>query len=166
MAFVIATKRGTFEVRESRSTPKGPRSRTLATFSELTEEAIGKARARAEKPLDPAELRAAAARVGAPIAGEPVDDSARKTLRLMAAGHRLDPMLRRLLLDTLAPQEPTDRRTASSATVSDAARAATQWIGASLAQRGEALRDLLLLSDALPVHFRDEEIEFPRLRSV
>lgn len=165
MAFIVPTKRGTFEVRESRSTPDGPRSRTLATFSELDDAVIEKARTRAEKPLDPEELRESAARAGASIAGEPVDESARETLRLVANGNELDPMLRRLLLDALAPAESRGQRAASSPTVSDAARAATEWIGASLTQRGEALRDLLLLSDALPARIRSEEIGFPKLRS-
>jgi len=50
MAFVVPTKKGSFEIRESRSTAAGPRSRTLASFKELTDETIEKARARAAKP--------------------------------------------------------------------------------------------------------------------
>ncbi len=161
MAFVIPTRRGGFEVRESRSTPAGPRSRTLATFKEMSDEVIEKARSRAAKPPSAAELRAAAARAGAPLSGPPVDRAGRETLRLVAGGERLDPMLRRLLLDALSPQEEGGQ----SATVSDAARSATQWIGASPERRGEALRDLLELADALPIRIRSEEIGFPRLRS-
>ena len=67
MAFVVRTKRGEFEIRESRSTPKGPRSRTLATFRELSDEVIEKARARAAKPPDAEELRDAARRAGATL---------------------------------------------------------------------------------------------------
>lgn len=161
MAFVVPTKRGGFEVRESRSTPAGPRSRTLATFRELSDEVIEKARSRAAKPPSPEQLRASAVRAGAPISGPPVDHAARETLRLIAGGERLDPMLRRLLLDALSPQEERGR----SATVSDAARSASQWIGANPERRGEALRDLLELTDALPIRIRSEEIGFPRLRS-
>ena len=83
----------------------------------------------------------------------------------MANGNRLDPMLRRLLLDALTGEERGDPQVRSSPAVSDAARAATAWIGSSLAQRGEALRDLLLLADALPAHIRSDQIDFPRLRS-
>ena len=161
MAFVVPTKRGSFEVRESHSTPAGPRSRTLATFKEMSDEVIEKARSRAAKPPSAAELRAAAARVGAPLSGPPVDRAARQTLRLLAGGERLDPMLRRLLLDALSPQEERGQ----SATVSDAARSATQWIGVGLERRGAALRDLLELADALPIQIRSEEIGFPRLKS-
>lgn len=165
MAFVVPTKRGAFEVRESRSTPKGPRSRTLASFREMSDEVIEKARSRAAKPPTAAELRAAAARAGAPVAGAPVDRAARETLRLVAGGQPLDPMLRDLLLDALSPRSNGDLLDRASAPVSDAARSATEWIGASPERRGEALRDLLELADALPVRIRSEQIGFPKLRS-
>jgi hypothetical protein len=162
MAYVVPTKRGTFEVRESHVTPNGPRSRTLATFREMTDEVIEKARSRASKPLETEELTSAAARAGAPVPGTPVDQAARETLRLLASGEQLDPMLRALLLDAL---DPAPGVAARSAVVSDAARSATEWIGASPERRGEALRDLLELGDALPVLIRSDEIGFPRLRS-
>ncbi|HEX4669418.1 MAG TPA: hypothetical protein VH275_05540 [Solirubrobacterales bacterium] len=165
MAFVVPTRKGTFEVRESRSTPDGPRSRTLASFKELTDETIEKAQARAAKPPSAGELREAALRAGAPVAGEPVDAAARELLGLLANGKQLDPMLRRLLLDALTREDRSDRPTDPTATVSDAARSASEWIDASPRQRGETLRDLLLLADALPVHLRPTEIRFPRLKS-
>jgi hypothetical protein len=43
--------------------------------------------------------------------------------------------------------------------------AAAQWIGIDAEQRGEALRDLLELADALPAPARTPEIDFPRLDS-
>jgi len=165
MAYAVQTRKG-FEIRESRTTAKGPRSRTLVTFKELNDEVIVKARERAERPLEPDQLREAAIRVGAPVAQEPVDRAAREVLRLLADGARPDPMLRRLLLDALATEgrragEPSDATPA----ISDAARAATQWIGASLERRGEALVDLLGLADAFPLDIRSEFIAFPRLDS-
>ncbi len=76
-------------------------------------------------------------------------------------------MLRTLLLDALSQQrdsegaiDPPQERPASAS-----ARAATQWMGATPMERGEALRDLLELSDALPVPSRCGEIGFPKLRS-
>jgi hypothetical protein len=165
MAFIVPTKRGTFEVRESHSTPAGPRSRTLATFRELSDEAIEKARRRATKPPSAAELREAALRAGAPIAADPVNEAGRETLRLLANGKRLDPMLKRLLLDALDREDRSDRPADPAAAASDAARSATEWIGATLAQRGKALRDLLELADALPVRRRPDRIDFPRLSS-
>jgi hypothetical protein len=165
MAFIVPTKRGSFEVRESRNTPKGPRSRTLATFTELTDEVIEKARDRAAKPPSAEELREAAIRAGAPVPGAPVDEAARETLRLLATGGRLDPMLKRLLADALEREDRGDRPTDPDALVSDAARSATEWIGASNEQRGDVLRELLDLADAVPIRLRPTEIGFPRLRS-
>jgi hypothetical protein len=165
MAFIVSTKRGTFEVRESHSTHSGPRSRTLATFKDLTDEVVEKVRARATKPPSADELREAALRAGAPVARNPVDEAARDTLRLLANGKQVDPMLRRLLVDALTRMDRSDRPADPSASVSDTARSATEWIGASPKQRGEALRDLLELADALPVRPRPTEIGFPRLKS-
>ncbi|MDX6624324.1 MAG: hypothetical protein QOE75_2256 [Solirubrobacterales bacterium] len=165
MAYVVETKGG-YEIRESRSTPKGPRSRTLATFKELSDEVIEKARARAAKAPEAAELREAAIRAGAPLAAEPVDRAARETLRLVAGGAAIEPMLRRLLLDALGGAERRSSDAGSPAAVSDAARAASQWIGVGLERRAAALVDLLGLADALPFEIRSEEIGFPRLSSV
>jgi hypothetical protein len=165
MAFIVATKPGRFEVRESVSTPKGPRSRTLASLSELTPEVIEKARRRAKRSFDEAALREAALRVGAPVAEPPVDRAARETLRLLARGKRLDPMLRRLLADALGDEERYDRPRDPEALVSAEARSASEWAGADSGERAEALRQLLELADALPVRRRHPEIGFPRLRS-
>jgi hypothetical protein len=169
MAFVVPTRRGTFEVRESHATPEGPRSRTLVTFTELTEEVIQKARSRAAKPPSAQELRAAAARAGAPVPGTAVDEATRNALRLLAHGEKPDPMLRRLLLDALSEAEGgpqgEPRRERRAPAVSDAARSATEWIGVGIADRARALGDLLELADALPVRFRSTAIGFPRLSS-
>lgn len=165
MTFIVSTKKGTFEIRESRSTPAGPRSRTLATFQELTDETIAKAQGRAAKPPSADQLREAALRAGAPVAGEPVDEVARELLGLVTNGNRPDPMLKRLLLDVLTSEDRSTQPADPSLDVSDAARAATEWIDASLKQRGETLRDLLLLADALPLRLRSAEIGFPRLKS-
>src|SRR6478609_10971106 len=102
MAFIVPTRKGSFEIRESRSTAAGPRSRTLASFRELTDETIEKARARAAKAPSAGDLRAAALRAGAPVAAPPVDRAARELVGRLAKGERPDPMLRRLLLDALA----------------------------------------------------------------
>lgn len=156
MAFVTAAKNGRYEIRESRSTPDGPRSRTLASFKELDERAVEKAIARAESPLDPTQIRRAALRAGAPVAPSPVDRAARQLLARLAKGEQPSPMVRRLLLDALQ---------ADAGPVSDAARAAGEWIDADAGERGEALADLLRLTDALPVRRRPERIGFPRLAS-
>jgi hypothetical protein len=165
MAFVTRTKKGTFEIRESRNTPRGPRSRTLASFKELDAQTIAKARERAESPPSSKELRAAALRAGAPVAPAPVDRAARDLLGKLAKGQRPDPMLKRLILDALTSEDRSDRPADRSATISDSARSVSEWIGASASERGEALEDLLLLADALPLRRRPETIDFPRLKS-
>lgn len=163
MAYVVATKPGRFEVRESASTTNGPRSRTLASFRELTPEVIEKVVARADKAPTVEELTRSALKAGAPVRGPELDEAARDTLRLMAKGERPDPMLRRLLLDALGAEQsdaaPADKE------ISDAARAAAQWVGVGVEERASALRELLELADALPVRLRPHEIGFPRLNS-
>jgi hypothetical protein len=165
MAYMVATHPGRFEVRESKATAKGPRSRTLASFRELTDEVVEKVQATAEKPVSAEQLRMAALKVGAPIPGSDLDEAAKRTLRGIASGDRPRPILRRLLLDALLAENPPNRR-ASTALVSDAARSAGEWIGASAEERAKALRDLLELTDALPIRPRAREIGFPRLKSV
>ncbi|HYM53833.1 MAG TPA: hypothetical protein VES97_00610 [Solirubrobacteraceae bacterium] len=157
MAYIVARPAGTWEVRESRSTPDGPRSRTLATFRTLTPAVLERAGGRASKPLDPSDLRRAAVRAGAPVAGDDVDRAAGELLGELAAGRAPRPVLRRLLLETLDRERPA--RTSASA------RAAARWIAATPQQRGETLRDLLLLADRLPAPRRPGSARFPRLRS-
>lgn len=150
MAFVTANRQGRFEARESHATPDGPRSRTLATFRELDAATIEKIVERASRPTSREELVRAALRAGAPVAAPPVDEAARTTLRSIARGERPSPKLRRLLLDALNDDEVAS---------------AVEWLGTSAQERGEALRDLLLLTDAVPVRRRPKTIGFPRLDS-
>lgn len=163
MAYVVARRPGRFEVRESESTAKGPRSRTLVAFEELTEETIQEARRRAGKPLTADDLKKAARRAGAPVARRPVDRAARELIAELAKGRRLDRGLRQILLDLL---EKGDRDGADPSPAGDAARDVAEWMAATPAQRGKALVDLLLLADALPSGGRrGKPLEFPRLDS-
>src|SRR6478609_8237520 len=108
MAFIVPTRRGGFEIRESGSTPKGPRSRTLASFRELSDEA----------------LRDAARRAGAPSAWEPVDRAGRELIAELGKGRHLDPTLRHLLLDLLGG----DGGDGVSLPAGDGARAVAEWM--------------------------------------
>jgi hypothetical protein len=143
----------------------------LTTFRRLDDEVIARARERARKPPSAGDLRESALRAGAPVAAAPVDRAAAETVRRLAAGEHVDPMLRRLLLDALGRQERGERveepesGSVQAPRVSDAARAASEWIGVDAERRGEALREALELVDALPLRLRSSEIEFPRLRS-
>jgi hypothetical protein len=157
MAYIVARPAGTWELRESRSTPAGPRSRTLASFRTLTPEVIARAGARAAKPLDADAVRKAALRAGAPVARATAEHAAAKLLADLAAGHSPRAALRHLLLDEL------DRERAPRSSAS--ARAAARWVAVSAEQRGQTLRDLLLLADRLPPARATERTPFPRLRS-
>lgn len=161
MAYIVATKPGRFEARESRATADGPRSRTLASFRELDEAALEKIRDRASKPPDVEDLRRKARRAGAPVAVSAADRAARDLIAELGRGARLDPRLRELLLefldedDGLTPEAPRDARASIAG-----------WMAATPSERGRALVDLLLLGDALPHGGRvGKPLEFPRLDS-
>lgn len=67
MAYVVARRDGRFEIRESVHTAKGPRSRTLAGFGVLTEETLGAAAMRAQRPFDAQAVIGSARRAKAPM---------------------------------------------------------------------------------------------------
>jgi hypothetical protein len=158
MAYVVP-RRDRFEIRDSHATPKGPRSRTLATFTELTDEVLAHAEARAGGPLDRGALRESALRAGAWVNSGPADRPARELIAHLAAGRQVGPRLRRLLSAALARSGDEE-----APSLSEEARAAAAWIGASPRQRGDALWDLLLLADAVPSR-AGGALGFPALRS-
>jgi len=163
MAFVVPTRAGRYEIRESRSTPKGPRSQTLASFLELTDEVIERAREKAAKPPSAEELRRAARRAGAPIARSPIEQAAREVIAELARGRRLDPTLRQILIELL---QNGYRESSHPSPASEAARSVAMWMSATPEDRGRALVDLLLLADALPAGRRKgKPLCFPRLDS-
>jgi hypothetical protein len=156
MAYIAPRRSGSWELRESTTTPAGPRSRTLASFRTLTPEVIEHAQRRASRPLDEVEIRRAALRAGAPVAADGASDAAAALLRELERGAEPTPGLVRLLLAALG----------AGGQVTDAERAAARWLGVPAEQRGEALRDLLLLADRLPIPIRDPRPQFPRLEPV
>ena len=160
MAYVTARPHGRFEIRESRTTPKGPRSRTLATFRILDDDVVARAAARAEAGLDVAALRRAAQRAGAPVAvGSPADRHTRELIGAIAAGDRPAPGLAAVCAHALGLRD-----VALGDGVPDSVFAVVPWIGVSAAERGDVLRDLLLLADRLPQRPRGP-LTFPRLDS-
>jgi hypothetical protein len=171
MAYVTSRAGGAWEIRESLSTPKGPRSRTLASFRTLTDETVEQARARATKPLSPDDIRQAARRAGAPIDLATADRAAGDLLRELANGREPHPILRQLLIDALRagpparlgePVPPVSQGQAPESL--DNARASAAWLTASPAERGNALYDLLLLADQFPrPRSRAEHDGFPHL---
>jgi hypothetical protein len=153
MSSVVKRPRG-WEIRESLRTERGPRSRTLATFTRLDEATIEHACARASRPLDRTALIKTALRVGAPVDATPADESAQALIRQLESGAAPRPALRRLIAGYLG-DEPDP---------SAAAKEAAGWLGSSMTERGAALVDLLLLGDAIPVARRQQELSFPGFR--
>jgi hypothetical protein len=66
MAYVVTRPNGRFEIRESVQTAKGPRARSLANFSVLTDDVLARAAGRATRPFDGEGVREASRRTGAP----------------------------------------------------------------------------------------------------
>jgi hypothetical protein len=149
MTYIVATKGDSFEVRESRATPDGPRSRTLATFRELDPATIERVVERAAKAPTREALIEAALRAGAPLASAPIEAAARALLRSLARGEVLSSRNRRLVLDALNGES----------------RQAAEWLDTPLAERAAALRDLLGLGDAIPIRRRPDKSSFPRIDS-
>jgi hypothetical protein len=161
MAFVVPTRTGRFEIRESHNTARGPRSKTLASFRELTDDVIETARTKATTPPSAEELRRAARRAGAPVAREPAEEAARKLIAELDKGRRIAPSLRRILIDLLQ-----DGHREAPGRADEAGHAVAAWMAATPAERGNALVDLLLLADALPSGGRKgKPLRFPRLDS-
>jgi len=163
MTFIVPARAGRYEIRESHSTPKGPRSQTLASFRELTDEVIEKAREKAAKPPSAEELRRAARRAGAPVARPPAEQAARELIAELARGRKLDPSLRQILTELL---QRGYRESGDPSPSREAARSIAMWMSATPEERGRALVDLLLLADALPsARRRGKPLRFPRLDS-
>lgn len=160
MAYVVRRPGDRFELRESRWTQDGPRSRTLVTFRELSTEAIELALARSHGVITKADLVAVARRAGAPVARSRADEAGARLIAALGDGEILDSGIERLIRDRLG-QAPSSRDKA----VSDAERAAATWLGRSLEERGEALRDLLSMGDRLPVREQRDKPRFPVIRT-
>ena len=154
--FVVARPNGTWEARESYRTARGPRSRTLATFRELTGEVADQVIERSSKPVDRDELQVKATRAGAPVVTTEVDRSAETLLRQMHFGRQPRKGLVRLLRDDFGADQPP---------VEHAVDRMKMWAGATKRERAEALVELLDVGDALPRGRRADKIGFPRIRS-
>jgi hypothetical protein len=152
MAYVVRRPNGSWEIRESVTTERGPRSRTLATFRRLTPTVVSKAVRAAQRPTSAAQIREAAARAGA--VSSAADAAARALLAELAAGRPPSPGLRRLVLGLLSDPPAHDPPGAEAA----------EWFEASDQERGEALRDVLSLVDALPQR-PHRPLSFPPLPS-
>jgi hypothetical protein len=162
MAYLVRRSPTRIEIRESRSTPKGPRSRVLASFSEaLTRDVLDRASAQATRPFDAAALVRRARALGIPVLERSREPEARALLSRLRRADPLDPVLAALLRRALArlPEAPIPE------SLSDV----SEWVGASAAERGAALRELLDLYGRIarsrPPRRRRKRARFPRFSS-
>jgi hypothetical protein len=125
-----------YEIRECRSTERGPRQYVLARFrGVLTPEVLERAEVGAQRPFHRAKLIESARRRGIPVSPHRTDAAARRLLAELRAGGTVDPGLVALLREALAmlEAEPLPEH------LDDAA----DWVGRGEAERGKALRGLL-----------------------
>jgi hypothetical protein len=145
-----------YEIRESVTTPAGPRARTLATFRVLTGAVIAEAAGRARRPFDAGKVRARAAALGAPQRSNDAAASATALLTQLRDGQPLPPALATELRRAL-PRRKSD--------LPDSLESAVEWIGVDDTTRGRALRELLDVASRIPSRPRRATSSFPRLAS-
>ena len=162
MAYLVCRSPTRFEIRESRSTPRGARSRVLASFPEaLTRDALERAAARATRPFDAAAFVRRARAQGVPVRERSREPEARALLARLRRSDPLEPALAAALRRALArlPEAPIPESLAD----------VWEWVGASAAERGAALRELLDLYGSIarsrPPRRRRERARFPRFSS-
>jgi hypothetical protein len=160
MATITSRRDGRFEVRESVRTAAGPRSRTLVTFRRLTDEVLDVAARRASRPFDRGAIVRRAEALGVPDARHRPAALARE---LVAELHRGGP-LPEAWVATLRAALPA-RRGRHAAAMPDSIAPAVEWLGVDDAERGQTLRELLRLTDRVPVVRDPGPLRFPRLDS-
>jgi hypothetical protein len=142
MAYLYLRRSGRGEIRESHSTPRGPRSRTLASFrGTLTEAHLDRAEATSAGGFDREAIRSRARALGIPVARSSADSEACELIAKLRRGSDVDPVLVGVLLKQLGGRV--------SAPVPDDLAEVVEWIGASDSERGEALRGVLRLYDTI-----------------
>ncbi len=136
MAYLVKRAGDRVEIRESRSTPKGPRSHQLASFvGAMTPAVLARAAARAARRFDAAALQRRARVMGIPVDERAPEDEARALLKRLRRGDPIDPVIAGLLVRALDQ--------VVTAPIPEPLAEVSEWIGASPAARGAALRDLL-----------------------
>jgi len=163
VAYLRQRSDGRVEIRESTSTPAGPRARTLAVFrGPLTRDVVERAAARAQRPFRPEALRRRADALGIASSERRGDAAARSLLADLRAGVSIDPVVASLLKRALEG--------CATAEVPEALAEVAEWMGVGAGRRGRALRGLLRASDRLvktrPRRRVRARARFPRFRSV
>jgi len=151
-----------YEIRECRSTEKGPRQFALARFTGiLTPEVLEEAAARAHRPFDVRELLASARRRGIPVSPHRTHTAARQLLAELRAGRPIEPSLVAQLRQALAMLD--------GGSLPEHLQDAADWMGRSESARGKALRGLLRAASRV-IHSRGSrhalaDEPFPRFSS-
>jgi hypothetical protein len=101
MAFVVKRKDGSWEIRESRHTEKGPRAFTLVTLREETPDLILRARERSKAGFLESELRRKLDEAGVPPVMTDTDRAARQLLFELETKGPPSEGLRKALLEKL-----------------------------------------------------------------
>jgi len=162
MAYLVRHAGDRIEIRESRSTAKGPRSRQLARFAgALTPAVLARAAARATRPFDAEALVRRAHVMGIPVESRGPESEARALLARLRRADPIDPVMAGLLVRAL---EGT-----SKVQLPEQVAEVAEWIGAPPAARGAALRDLLdafgrIASSRAPLRDRPRK-PYPRFSS-
>ncbi len=124
------------EIRECIATERGPRQRTLVRFRRiLTPEVLDEAAAQARQPFDRSALVRRARAQGIAVSEDRRSREARRLLAALRSGASPRPSVVGLLRDALAALE--------SRPLPSHLEDAAEWLGASEAARGRALRGLL-----------------------
>ena len=163
MAYLVRRSGNRVEIRESLHTPRGPRSRTLTRFrGALTPGALHEAASRATRPFDAAALVRRARALGIAVARGSSEPEARALLARLRRSDPLDPVIAGLLRHALE-NVPTSAP-------SDALADVAPWLGATAAERGAALRDLLdtygTIAASRPPRRARPRVPFPRFSSL
>ena len=146
MAYLVRRPGGNVQIRECVRGERGPRSRMLASFrGALNDHALDQAARKAVRPLDREDLITKAQALGVGWTSS-TSVAARQLVKRLRRGRPLDPVLVRLLRESLSDMLETE--------LADDLSEAADWVGTSDEERGATLRGLLRLSDAI-VRSRD-----------
>lgn len=162
MAYLVRRPADRCEIRESRSTRRGPRARQLARFEGvLTPDVLEQAEARASRPFDAEALVRRAREMGIPVEDRAPESEARALLARLRRRDPIDPVMAGILASALAEVE--------TAPVPESLAEISEWIGASKAARGAALRDLMdafgRIAASRPKRRTRPQRRFPRFSS-
>ncbi len=170
MAYLVERKAGQIEIRESRMTERGPRSRQLARFRDvLTPAVLAEAAARATRPFDADALAGKARALGLRVESYAPEHEARALLARLHRDDPIDPVIARILREALDASCRGANKELGEVEVPEHLAEVAEWIGAPAAKRGEALRQLLdtfgRIAESRPVRRRRPEGRFPRFSS-